>query len=249
MEQNTEFYKNAFLIGAPLLCILIIITFIALGFFIAKQNIKLNCSECSESKDNNTGLKIITKRDLAYWFIIITIFCVFWVSSYLYKDAVLVEYISFSGTIVSIILAIVAIIFSYFQNFTSTNTADNLLKTSEKLVNSLENIENYNNSITEYQDNISNIISKVTELTEHMEDYASQLDKLGLDLKYVKSEVSSINTKTNNKSVKNVSWSQNDNNTFDSLIKYKNSTASKINPITYTIVDTINSNHKNDTKK
>lgn len=115
----------------PLLILFSVVFIFALGFFIAFLNIKnFTCTKDLNTKDNkyNNRIKIITKKDMAYWLAIILLFTIFWVSSYLYEDIDTVSYISFSGTIVSIFLGIVAIIYSFFQTFDNSSTKGELSK-------------------------------------------------------------------------------------------------------------------------
>lgn len=220
MINETQFFKNMFFIGAPIIVLALIVFFIGIGFFIARCNINNK-----DSKDNKTNtdtikdFKIVTKKDMAYWFVMLVIFIIFWLSSYLYNDSKLVEYISFSGTIVSIILGIVAIIFSYFQNFTSSNTSEKLLETSNSLVSSLSSLDEYNENIGKYQNDIANIIESLNTLTNYMEDSASKLSKLGDSVEIVKNRVGSNtfpqtkwdsnlkNTNSNNNYTYENSWS------------------------------------------
>ena len=146
----------------PLLILFSVVFIFALGFFIAFLNIKnFTCTKDLNTKDNkyNNRIKIITKKDMAYWLAIILLFTIFWVSSYLYEDIDTVSYISFSGTIVSIFLGIVAIIYSFFKTFELSKLLEALNESSDKIVNSV-------NKFSELENNIESINSTTKEITK-----------------------------------------------------------------------------------
>jgi cell division protein FtsL len=76
------------------------------------------------TKSSNTEIRVISRRNLTTteW-ILILLFAM--VSAYVFIEKVyrygadtgIVSYVSFAGTIVSIILAVLAIVYSYYQNF------------------------------------------------------------------------------------------------------------------------------------
>ena len=103
---------------------------------------------------------------MAYWLAIILLFTIFWVSSYLYEDIDTVSYISFSGTIVSIFLGIVAIIYSFFQTFDNSSTKGELSKLLEALNESSDKIVNSVNKFSELENNIESINSTTKEITK-----------------------------------------------------------------------------------
>ncbi|MFR6246775.1 MAG: hypothetical protein ACLUL3_10170 [Romboutsia timonensis] len=153
----------------PLLILFSVVFIFALGFFIAFLNIKnFTCTKDLNTKDNkyNNRIKIITKKDMAYWLAIILLFTIFWVSSYLYEDIDTVSYISFSGTIVSIFLGIVAIIYSFFQTFDNSSTKGELSKLLEALNESSDKIVNSVNKFSELENNIESINSTTKEITK-----------------------------------------------------------------------------------
>ena len=153
----------------PLLILFSVVFIFALGFFISFLNIKnFTCTKDLNTKDNkyNNRIKIITKKDMAYWLAIILLFTIFWVSSYLYEDIDTVSYISFSGTIVSIFLGIVAIIYSFFQTFDNSSTKGELSKLLEALNESSDKIVNSVNKFSELENNIESINSTTKEITK-----------------------------------------------------------------------------------
>ncbi|XDD41653.1 hypothetical protein AB3N58_10050 [Leptospira sp. WS60.C2] len=77
---------------------------------------------------------LITRKDLFYWLIFSIGLIIILISNEYNKDTNIVNYVGFAGTLISIILAVVAIIYSFFQNHTYSNINNQLNNTSENLV-------------------------------------------------------------------------------------------------------------------
>jgi hypothetical protein len=114
------------------------------------------------------------KRDFYYivGFLIITIVVVF--SGRLADNTLFVDYIGFSGTIVSILLAVIAIIYSFYQSSTYEN-ANHKLDTSA-------------NKIEEATAKLSN----VSQIKDMMEDFKREVKSLKDSLEEVKNKVVSM---------------------------------------------------------
>lgn len=67
-----------------------------------------------------------SKKDLVYWIIFLVVFHFFNITASLAKDIKLVEYIGFAGNVTSIILGVIAILYSFYQNQTTVNASDKL---------------------------------------------------------------------------------------------------------------------------
>lgn len=94
-------------------------------------------SNNSNSKDKNSKDKTLTswisKKDLLYWLLIV---CLGTISlfTFRYKDATeVISHWGFAGTIVSIILAVIAIGFTLFQTLTSELSSEKITKSAEKI--------------------------------------------------------------------------------------------------------------------
>lgn len=156
----------------PLLMLFSVIFIFSFGFYIAKLNSNSKCEDCdsnnnqSKTKNESPSKNLVTKKDMAYWIFIMILFIIFWVSSYTYKDIKFVEYISFSGTIVSIFLGIVAIIYSFFQTYDNTSTKGELSKLLDGLTQSSDTIINSVNKFSELENRIESILSATKDISD-----------------------------------------------------------------------------------
>ncbi|CEO04823.1 Uncharacterised protein [[Clostridium] sordellii] len=162
----------------PLLLLFFAISFFGIGMFISRCTLKEKCNKCNNCKEKNIHdiFSAFTKKDMAYWFVILLFFIIFWVSSYLYNDTDLVSYIGFSGTIVSIFLGIIAIIYSYFQ------TSDNAY-TQKELSKTLDELNKASTNITTSVDKFSSLESKVLSLSADLKNTLDIINVMREDLK------------------------------------------------------------------
>lgn len=153
--------------------------------------------------NTETGLHDwVQKKDLIYWLIIVMV-CVISHYTYKYKDSSeLISHWSFGGTIVSIILAIIAIVYTFYDNFTSKSSVQQLDNSSQKikeitekldsshLVNSSNKIGDISVQLESIMENMGNKLKNInTELTsiqkmneQSFSDVAIKLDTIGLNL-------------------------------------------------------------------
>ncbi|PFD01867.1 hypothetical protein CN995_10120 [Bacillus cereus] len=110
----------------------------------------------------------VEKKDLAYWLIIIILFAV---SSYTYKyssnDAVITHW-GFAGTIVSIILAIIAIVYTFFDNFTSKSSHQKLEESADRIKDITKKLDS---------NNLVDSSNKIEEIGLKLEAITSKMDK------------------------------------------------------------------------
>ncbi|MEN6350526.1 MAG: hypothetical protein ABFD08_14160 [Syntrophomonas sp.] len=99
----------------------------------------------------------IEKKDMFYWILILGLIVVYLIQHNYGSNAPLVEHIGFAGTLISIILAVLAIIYSYFQNFTTTSS-------TEKLIDSANRIENVTNTIQSATSELASTSEQITQL-------------------------------------------------------------------------------------
>ncbi|EOP00138.1 hypothetical protein [Bacillus cereus] len=157
----------------------------------------------TEQLKTETGLHDwVQKKDLIYWLIIVMV-CAISHYTYKYKDSEqLISHWSFGGTIVSIILAIIAIVYTFYDNFTSKSSVQQLENSAEKikditkkldsnqLVNSSNKIEDISVQLESIMSNMDNKLKEVNiELTtiqkmneRKFSDFTTKLDEIGLNL-------------------------------------------------------------------
>jgi len=58
-----------------------------------------------------------------------------------------IDYVGFAGTLISILLALVAIIYSFFQSYLNQSSTSRLSETVNKVEESFKNVESYENNI------------------------------------------------------------------------------------------------------
>lgn len=121
----------------------------------------------------------------------------FW-STETMSSSQIVNYISFAGTIVSIILAVLAIVYSFYQNFSQQNNVESISKEVENLKRTAIEVRESAQVISNTTDCLPKIMEDVTLLPQKINEAVDQLisdrtkvllDTHGVDLKaYFKSE-------------------------------------------------------------
>ena len=129
--------------------------------------------------------EIITKKDYFYWIVFFTLFIIFFMSDSLSQDTVFSEYVSFAGTVTSIILGVVAIIYSYFQNFENMNSKESLDKTYSKL----------HETSSELQKNIS----VISQLSHELAKSNSEIKELNAQISILKDTILKMEQNIGNK--------------------------------------------------
>ncbi|MGR5904429.1 hypothetical protein ACT7DI_01225 [Bacillus paranthracis] len=157
----------------------------------------------TEQLKTETGLHDwVQKKDLIYWLVIVMV-CAISHYTYKYKDSgELISHWSFGGTIVSIILAIIAIVYTFYDNFTSKSSAQQLENSAGKirditekldsshLVNSSNKIEEISVQLEIIMKNMDNKMKDIsTELTtirgmntQKFSDFTMKLEEIGVTL-------------------------------------------------------------------
>ncbi|MED1299959.1 hypothetical protein [Bacillus thuringiensis] len=122
----------------------------------------------------------VEKKDLAYWLIIIILFAV---STYTYKyssNEDVITHWGFAGTIVSIILAIIAIVYTFFDNFTSKSSHQKLEESADKIKDITKKLDS--NSLVDSS-------NKIGEISVQLEFIMNNMDK---KLKGINTELTSM---------------------------------------------------------
>lgn len=125
-------------------------------------------STIAYEKQNNY-LGFIETKDLLYWLLFIIIFSVL-NFTYSYKNQTdIISHWSFAGTIISIILAIIAILFTLYQTVSGDLS-------SQKINQAVETLENLTNIIDtkSLQDSAENMKKASVLLENHVEDISKQ---------------------------------------------------------------------------
>lgn len=100
---------------------------------IEKEEESKNSKTKEKNAKENAFTSWIKKKDLLYWLLIICLGAIS-LFTFRYKDATeVISHWSFAGTIVSIILAVIAIGFTLFQTLTSELSSEKITKSAEKI--------------------------------------------------------------------------------------------------------------------
>lgn len=92
----------------------------------------------------------------------------------------LTNYISFAGTLISIVLAILAIIYSYYQNSTYENSTTKLNESANNIKELTEKVENSINVLTEKIEKTNNLdttIKTISTVLDTVRDMASDIQQ------------------------------------------------------------------------
>ena len=121
----------------------------------------------------------IEKKDLFYWILIILLL---WLlsSDYGKNNPLVLDNWTFTGTIVSIILAILAIVYTYAQNSTTLMTTNKLSESAEKIEEVTRKIEDTSIDVlfTQLESKVNEIISVIdTSLKEEMDKHKDFLNE------------------------------------------------------------------------
>jgi hypothetical protein len=113
--------------------------------------------------------KYFDSKDYNYWLFILVLLIVALSTSQFGNNASILNYVSFAGTITSIILAVIAIIYSFFQNFSNTSLNQKLIESADKIENTISNIDNASKGICETSSLIDNATVKIESSSEKIE--------------------------------------------------------------------------------
>lgn len=152
---------------------------------------KIQKTSDEENLDNEeSSLNWIEKKDLLYWIIIICLGTIS-IFTFKYKTAdEVIDHWGFAGTIVSIILAVLAIIYTYYQSATTVDSTKRLERSAKKVQKATTRVEevtkelesnNVKKVISELEKNIQSIILEMK--NDFKQDLHSKFSKFsGLNL-------------------------------------------------------------------
>lgn len=149
-----------------LFMLFLLVTIIVLSIILIARHKK-------EKKDENNFMSWVEKKDILYWLLIICLGSISVITYEYSGDQDALSHWSFAGTIVSIILAIVAIGFTLYQTLSSSLSSD-------KITTSAENIKTSADKIVKVSDelNSSDLIKAgeiITSVSKNILDYNSQI--------------------------------------------------------------------------
>jgi len=128
----------------------------------------------------STEPKRLSKRE--WWLIILVIV----IGEYLFIDKVfkygadagIVSYVSFAGTIVSIILAVLAIVYSYYQNFSQQRDSNNIATQIDLLRNTVKDVRVSKDEFISELERINSISEKLDQSMSILAESQSHVIKL-----------------------------------------------------------------------
>lgn len=113
--------------------------------------------------------KYFDSKDYNYWLFILVLLLVGLSTSQFGNNVSVLNYVSFAGTITSILLAVVAIIYSFFQNFSNINLNQKLIESADKIEKSIANIDSASKDISSTSSSIDNATNKMDSSSEKIE--------------------------------------------------------------------------------
>lgn len=192
-------------LGLPLILLLVILFFtLFLTIILITKNRNMD-----NKVDTNNLFSWIEKKDLLYWLIILCLGAISCLTFQYSGNKNAVSHWGFAGTIVSIILAVVAIGFTLFQTLASNLSSEKIAVSADKIekasnglnVNELmkagEIINNVSNNILIHNDKLQNQVHDLNEelkslKTEHKK-YYSMLDSFIVNSSNNKSDDINVN--------------------------------------------------------
>lgn len=120
------------------------------------------------------------KRDFFYIVGFLVIVIIFIISGRLSDNTNVIDYVGFAGTIVSILLAVIAIIYSFYQSSTYENSTQKLDTTAnkiEKITNDLSEVAEISGNIKYLKDTVDKINNIVTNIEANLYEEINQKPK------------------------------------------------------------------------
>lgn len=149
----------------------------------------------------------ITKKDLGYWILILVGIIVTILTVKLADNATAVDYIGFAGTITSILLAVVALMYSFYQNNAYESTTQQLESSSKKIkkaVKELDQVSELKEIVTEIRNESSSIAMSIKGLHETVGTVESVIHTVNSNLEDTRQDLfKNFNFKSENSNVNN----------------------------------------------
>ncbi|KTS79041.1 hypothetical protein NS274_04110 [Pseudomonas oryzihabitans] len=120
-----------------------------------------------------------TREWLYIIFIVILLQFIIQAAAWLYGgNSGALNYISFAGTIVSIILAVLAIVYSFVQSISQQTSSEKISNQVEKLINVTNKIETSKEGLSDAVKHLSNMAQKLDESIAHQGQIKVQVDNI-----------------------------------------------------------------------
>ncbi|MEH7021020.1 hypothetical protein [Priestia megaterium] len=119
--------------------------------------------------------KFPTRKDMTYWIIILILFMVGSFTVYYGSDKDMVSHIGFGGTIVSILLAVIAIIYSFYQSSTYESTTYKLDTSAQKIEEATKQLSD----VSEIKAVLENFKGEVKEINDSIFDLKEISNTIG----------------------------------------------------------------------
>lgn len=120
-----------------------------------------------------------TREWLYIIFIVILLQFIIQAAAWLYGgNSGALNYISFAGTIVSIILAVLAIVYSFVQSISQQTSSEKISNQVEKLINVTNKIETSKEGLSDAAKHLSSMAQKLDESIAHQGQIKTQVDNI-----------------------------------------------------------------------
>lgn len=148
----------------------------------------MNLNQLSKFEQNGKKTQEFPdKKDMTYWLIGIILLGIFVYVLYQNDPSLLNSKLSLTGTIVSIVLAVIAIFFSFIQSTSSSNQLNDVLDRSavinanlNEITNTIEDLEKVRRTIEAYNNNLISSVSKIEGILTNVNDGAKETSREGL---------------------------------------------------------------------
>lgn len=136
----------------------------------------------SNKSEKNNIFDWVDRKDLIYWIIIV---CLGSISVFTFQysgDKTAIAHWGFAGTIVSIILAVIAIVFTFYQSFYSNVTSDKIFIAADKITKATDELDTQ--KLIKSSDIINDVAENLTEMRELLHHEIRSLrneNKKGMD--------------------------------------------------------------------
>lgn len=198
----------------------IIISVIVITYYLNRNRVQeIYTKSNNKGQEKNEKKSIVTKKDMCYWILFLITLGILWGSSHIYDKVDFTQYVSFSGTVTSIVLGVVAIIYSFFQSFDNSNSKESLQVVSNNLRKSSDEIKSHTDKVLildtkleELTKSIDRVVDDVKNISENMRE---SIDSLGSRLEKVENKVDEANSniqKLDNKKFSSDDWKIKDDN-------------------------------------
>lgn len=157
---------------------------ISLGFILGVFFLQRFISE--EKKDINKIIHL-DHKDFFYIILIISILFILWVSADLSYREDVVDFVGFAGTVTSIILGVIAIIYSMIQSASAANSQKALDDSALELTSIVDELKeqiNKSKSVSEcILDNYNNVVNTIEGLEGKLDESIERLDRVEKQIK------------------------------------------------------------------